>query len=302
MLEILTRAGCFVAIIVLGFVLRRINFFKEGDFRVLSQIALKITLPASIVVSFAQMTIDVSMLTIVFLAMGCGLVYIGIAFLMNLRSTKEQRAFEVLNLPGYNIGLFAMPFVQSFLGSAGVVVTSLFDTGNAFVCLGGSYGIASSVKDGSGFSFKRIGKALVTSVPFLTYIVMIVLNLAKLQLPSPVLSFAEIIKNASTFMAMLMIGVGFKLEADKKQLGRIIKLVAVRYGIAAVFAVVFYYLLPFSLEIRQTLVLLAFSPISSAVPAFTGELKSDVGMSSAINSICILCSIVFMTVLMLIML
>lgn len=302
MLEILTRAGCFVAIIVLGFVLRRINFFKEGDFRVLSQIALKITLPASIVVSFAQMTIDVSMLTIVFLAMGCGLVYIGAAFLMNLRSTKEQRAFEVLNLPGYNIGLFAMPFVQSFLGSAGVVVTSLFDTGNAFVCLGGSYGIASSVKDGSGFSFKRIGKALVTSVPFLTYIVMIVLNLAKLQLPSPVLSFAEIIRNASTFMAMLMIGVGFKLEADKKQLGRIIKLVAVRYGIAAVFAVVFYYLLPFSLEIRQTLVLLAFSPISSAVPAFTGELKSDVGMSSAINSICILCSIVFMTVLMLIML
>ena len=302
MLEILTRAGCFVAIIVLGFVLRRINFFKEGDFRVLSQIALKITLPASIVVSFAQMTIDVSMLTIVFLAMGCGLVYIGAAFLMNLRSTKEQRAFEVLNLPGYNIGLFAMPFVQSFLGSAGVVVTSLFDTGNAFVCLGGSYGIASSVKDGSGFSFKRIAKALVTSVPFLTYIVMIVLNLAKLQLPSPVLSFAEIIRNASTFMAMVMIGVGFKLEADKKQLGRIIKLVAVRYGIAAVFAVVFYYLLPFSLEIRQTLVLLAFSPISSAVPAFTGELKSDVGMSSAINSICILCSIVFMTVLMLIML
>ncbi len=302
MLEILTRAGCFVAIIVLGFVLRRINFFKEGDFRVLSQIALKITLPASIVVSFTQMTIDVSMLTIVFLAMGCGLVYIGAAFLMNLRSTKEQRAFEVLNLPGYNIGLFAMPFVQSFLGSAGVVVTSLFDTGNAFVCLGGSYGIASSVRDESGFSFKRIAKALVTSVPFLTYIVMIVLNLAKLQLPSPVLSFAEIIRNASTFMAMLMIGVGFKLEADKKQLGRIIKLVAVRYGIAAVFAVVFYYLLPFSLEIRQTLVLLAFSPISSAVPAFTGELKSDVGMSSAINSICILCSIVFMTVLMLIML
>lgn len=302
MLEILTRAGCFVAIIVLGFVLRKINFFKEGDFRVLSQIALKITLPASIVVSFAQMTVDVSMLTIVFLAMGCGLIYIGVAFLMNLRSTKEQRAFDILNLPGYNIGLFAMPFVQSFLGAAGVVVTSLFDTGNAFICLGGSYGIASSVKDGSGFSFKRIGKALVTSVPFMTYIIMITLNLAKLRMPAPVLSFAEIVKNASVFMAMLMIGVGFKLEADKKQLGRILKIVAVRYGLSAVFALAFYYLLPFSLEIRQTLMLLAFSPISSAVPAFTGELKSDVGMSSAINSICILCSILFMTVLMLIML
>lgn len=302
MQDILLRAGCFVAIIVLGFILRRINFFREGDFRVLSQIALKITLPASIVVSFAQMTIDPSMLTIVFLALGCGLLYIGVAFLLNLRTARECRAFDVLNIPGYNIGLFAMPFVQSSLGSVGVVVTSLFDTGNAFVCLGGAYGIALSIKEGSGFSFKRIGRALITSVPFLTYIVMIVLNLTKLQLPSPVLSFAEIIRGANTFIAMLMIGVGFRLDADRKQLAQIVKIVAVRYGIAAILASMFYFLLPFSLGIRQTLVLLAFSPISAAVPAFTGEMGSDVGLSSAINSICILCSIVFMTILMVVML
>lgn len=301
MLDLLSRAGCFVAIIVLGFVLRRIGFFKEGDFRVLSQIALKITLPASVVVSFAQMTVEPAMLTVVLISLTCGLVYIGIAFLLNIKSNKEQRAFDVLNIPGYNIGLFAVPFVQSFLGAGGVIVTSLFDTGNAFVCLGGSYGIASSVKDGNGFSFKRIGKALVTSVPFMTYIIMIILNLTRIQLPGVVLSFAEVIKNASTFVAMLMIGVGFELKADKKQLGQIFKIVAVRYGLAAVFASVFYFVLPFALEVRQALVLLAFSPISAAVPAFTGELKSDVGLSSAVNSVCILCSIVFMTALMLVM-
>lgn len=301
MLDLLSRAGCFVAIIVLGFVLRRIGFFKEGDFRVLSQIALKITLPASVVVSFAQMTVEPAMLTVVLISLTCGIVYIGIAFLLNIKSSKEQRAFDVLNIPGYNIGLFAVPFVQSFLGAGGVIVTSLFDTGNAFVCLGGSYGIASSVKDGKGFSFKRIGKALVTSVPFMTYIIMIILNLTRIRLPGVVLSFAEVIKNASTFVAMLMIGVGFELKADKKQLGQIFKIVAVRYGLAAVFASVFYFVLPFALEVRQALVLLAFSPISAAVPAFTGELKSDVGLSSAVNSVCILCSIVFMTVLMLVM-
>lgn len=301
MLDLLSRAGCFVAIIVLGFVLRRIGFFKEGDFRVLSQIALKITLPASVVVSFAQMTVEPAMLTVVLISLTCGIVYIGIAFLLNIKSNKEQRAFDVLNIPGYNIGLFAVPFVQSFLGAGGVIVTSLFDTGNAFVCLGGSYGIASSVKDGKGFSFKRIGKALVTSVPFMTYIIMIILNLTRIQLPGVVLSFAEVIKNATTFVAMLMIGVGFELKADKKQLGQIFKIVAVRYGLAAVFASVFYFVLPFALEVRQALVLLAFSPISAAVPAFTGELKSDVGLSSAVNSVCILCSIVFMTALMLVM-
>ena len=302
MAEILTRAGCFVAIILLGFVLRRVGFFKEGDFRVLSQITLKITLPAAVVVSFSEMTVELSMLYIVLLALGGGLLYIAAAFLINIRSDRTQRAFDVLNLPGYNIGLFAMPFVQSFLGPVGAVTTSLFDVGNAFVCLGGSYGVASSVKEGGSISFNRIGKALLTSVPFMTYVVMITLNLTGLRLPDVVLSFADIIRSANTFMAMLMIGVGFQLQINGRKLWQIAKLVTLRYLIAAGLAAIFYFVLPFSLEIRQTLVLLAFSPIGAAVPAFTGEMKGDVGLSSAVNSVCILCSIVFMTVLMLVML
>jgi len=302
MTEILTKAGCFIAIIILGFVLRYVGFFKEGDFRVLPQITLKLTLPAAIVVSFSQMDMDASMLTISLLGLGCGVVYIIAAFLMNMRYERKQRAFEVLNLPGYNIGLFAMPFVGGFLGPVGGVTTSLFDTGNAFVCLGGAFGVASSINDGSGFSLKRVGKALLTSAPFMTYIVMITLNLTGLRLPTPVISFADTIRGANTFMAMLMLGVGFKLEANRTQILQIIKLVLVRYVLAAVFACIFYFVLPFELEIRQTLVLLVFSPIGAAVPAFTAEMKGDFGLSSAVNSICIVCSIVFMTVLMLVML
>ena len=169
MQDVLIRAGYFVAIILLGFILRKVGLFKEGDFRVLSNITLKITLPASIVVSFAQMEIDPSMLTITLLGFGGGVIYVLVALAVNAKASREQRAFDVLNLPGYNIGLFAMPFVQSFLGPVGVVTTSLFDTGNAFVCLGGSYGIASSIKAGKGFSVGRILKALGTSVPFLSY-------------------------------------------------------------------------------------------------------------------------------------
>lgn len=302
MQDVLIKAGCFIGIIILGFLLRRFGFFKEGDFQILSKITLKITLPAAIVVSFSQIEVQASMLTISLIALLCGILYMIIAFVINSRADRKRQAFEVLNLPGYNIGLFAMPFVGGFMGAIGSVTTSLFDTGNAFVCLGGSYGVASSINDGSGFSGKRIIKALVTSMPFMTYIVMILLNLLGLKLPSPVISYAETIRGANTFMAMLMLGVGFKLEANKSQIFQIVKLVLIRYTVAAILACVFYFLLPFSLEIRQTLVLLAFSPIGAAVPAFTAEMKGDFGLSSAVNSICILCSIVFMTVLMLVML
>lgn len=302
MLEVLIRAGCFVAIIILGFVLRKVGLFQAEDFSVLSKITIKITLPAAIVSSFAGKQIDAGMLTIVLLGLGGGILYMLLGFFTNLRATREKRAFEVLNLPGYNIGNFTLPFVQSFLGPTGVIVTSLFDTGNAFVCLGGAFGISSMIKDGKGFDLRRLVKALLTSVPFLTYIIMVTLNLTHIPIPSPIISCAQIIGNANAFVAMFMIGIGFKLTADRAQLGSIVKILILRYGVATALALIYYYLLPFPLEARQALVILAFSPIGSAVPAFTSELKSDVGLSSAINSISIVISIIIIIALLSVML
>lgn len=302
MQDILIRAGSFIAIMVLGFVLRKAGFFKADDFTLLSKISIRITLPAAIVTNFVGKQIDPSMLSLAALAFAGGLMYIGIAYLLNLKSSREKRAFEVLNLPGYNIGNFTMPFVQSFLGPAGMLATSLFDTGNAFICLGGAFSVAVMIKDGSGFSVKRIAKALLTSVPFVCYIVMMVLSLAHVELPSSVVTFAGIVGNANPFIAMLMLGVGFRLSASRDQIGTVVKLLGLRYGLATVLALIFYFVLPFELEVRQALVILAFSPIGSAVPAFTGEMKGDTGLSSAVNSLSIICSIVIIVVLLSVML
>ena len=303
MLDILLRAGSFISIIVLGYVLKKIGFFKQEDFTILSKITIRITLPCAIVTSFAGKTIDPALLSLTFLAIGCGLVYVLIGFLINSKNGREQQAFEMLNLPGYNIGTFVIPFAQSFLGAMGVIAVSLFDTGNAVICLGGAYSLAAMVKDGDGFSLKRVFRALLKSVPFVAYLVMLLTNLFRLPVPAFILSVAGIGSNANAFMAMLMIGVGFKLElGNKKQVGTIVKLLSIRYGLAALFSAVFYFLLPFALEVRQALVILAFSPIGSAVPGFTQELKGDVGLSSALNSFAMVISIAITVVLLLVML
>lgn len=302
MLDILARACCFVAIIVLGYVLRKVRFFKEEDFQVLSKIVLKITLPAAIVSSFAGKEINAGMLAISLIGLGGGLIYMGLAFVLNRRAGKEQQAFEVLNTSGYNIGNFTMPFVQSFLGPMGVITTSLLDVGNAFVCLGGAYSIASIIKGKGAFSIKTIGKALVRSVAFDSYVVMVTLTLLNISLPGPVISFAQIVGNANAFMAMLMIGVGFKLSGDRSQTGTILRILTVRYSVAALLALGCYFLLPLPLEMRQALVILVFSPIASACPAFTHNLDGDVGLASAVNSISIVCSITFIVSLLMVML
>lgn len=302
MQNILIQSFSYIAIILLGIFLRKIGYFKGEDFSVLSRIAIRITLPASIVVAFSQQTFDPELLIIMAISLGCGALYMAVGYFLQPRAGRDRKAFSLLNLTGYNIGNFTMPFTRDFLGPIGAITTSLFDTGNACICLGGAYGIAASVQDGRGFDFKFLAKKLITSVPFLCYVIMVTLNLAKIRLPEFVISWARIMGNANAFVAMLMIGVGFKLSGDKSQMGYILRHLGVRYAIATVLALCFYFLLPFRLEVRQALVILVFSPIASAAPAFTGELKSDVGLASALNSMSIVCSIVIIVALLLIML
>lgn len=298
MLDVLTRAGCFIAIILLGFLLKKVGLFKDSDFSVLSTIVLKITLPAAIVVNFANKEIDFSMFVLAVLGFAFGLIYVALGYFLNLRKSKQQQAFEILNLPGYNIGCFAMPFVQSFLGAMGVIATCLFDIGNALVCLGGSFSVAKIIKDGGRFSFLKVIKTLSNSIPFILYLIMPVLCITHVQVPNAIVTFAGIIANANAFMAMLMIGVGFKLTANKSQIAYIFKIVSVRYITALILALIIYFALPFSGDVQKALILLVFSPIGAAVPSFTEQLKEDVGLSSAINSICIICSIFFMVIIL----
>lgn len=302
MLDILMRAGSFVAIIVLGYLLKRIGFFKQSDFTLLSRITLRITLPCAIILSFAGKEIDPALFALPVFALGCGLLYVAAGYAMNRKKSAEKRSFEMLNLAGYNIGTFVIPFAQSFVGPAGVMTASIFDIGNAVICLGGSYSLAAMVKAGDGFSAKRIVKALLRSVPFVTYMIMLAVNFLHMTVPEFVLSAAGIGADANAFMAMLMIGVGFHLEASRAQLTTLARLLAVRYALATVFAVVFYFALPFAVEVRQVLVILAFSPIGSAIPGFTDELGGDVGLSSALNSLSIVISIVIIVALLSVML
>ena len=302
MQEILIKAGCYIAVIVLGYVLRQRGFFGPETFGVLSKIVIKITLPCALIASSAGKPIDASLLTISALGLGGGIVYMIAGWLLTRKKGREERAFGVLNVPGYNIGTFALPFTQGFLGPVGVLTTSLFDVGNAFVCLGGSFGVARAIREGGRPDLGRILKAPLTSIPFLTHVVLVTLNLLHWNVPGPVVTFAGIVGNANAFLAMLMIGVGFRLSGNRSQYGTIAKILVTRYAIAAVLALAYYFVLPFSLEIRQALVILAFSPIGSAVPVFTAELKSDVGLSSAINSIAIVISIVIIVTLLVVML
>ena len=98
MAEVLMKAGSFVAVIIMGNLLRRAGFFKEEDFYVLSKIVLKITLPAAIISNFSGIDLKPSMLVVTLLGFAGGILYIAVAFFMSIGKDREERAFNILNL------------------------------------------------------------------------------------------------------------------------------------------------------------------------------------------------------------
>ena len=292
MQDILSRAGCFVAAIIMGYVLKKIKALPDNSFQVLTKLVVMITAPCAIINSFLGTKFDSTMLFLIPMGLAFGGIYMFAAYITHLRDNADWKAFAILNTSAFNIGSFTLPFAQGFLGPVGVITSSLFDIGNACISLGGAYGVASVVKEGSGFSLKKILKLLSKSVPFVCYIIILTITLLGIKLPSFVNDFTKMVGSGNGFLAMFMIGVGFELKADKTQILKIIKLLLVRYAISMLLAFTCYFALPFELAVRQALVILVLSPIPSIAPAFTGELDGDIGLSSAVNSFSILISIV----------
>lgn len=302
MLNILIRAGSYIAIIIMGFVLRRIGFFKESDFSVLSKIVVRITLPAALIVNAATRELDPQLLLLTLFGFFGSMFYVFVGWLLGKRRGKEAQAFNIVNISGYNVGVFVIPFTQTFLGPTGVMAASIFDVGNAFFSLGGSCGIAAAIRTGNGFDFKRVLKALSVSVPFLVHIITFSMNLLHIPFPGPLVECAGIISSANTFLAMLMIGVGFHLSLSRSQIGQILRILLVRFGLAVPLALCYWYLLPFDRIVRLTMVILTAAPLAAAVPGFTEEIGGDVGMSCTICSLMMVISTVTIVTLLLFLL
>lgn len=298
MQSILIRSGCYISIIILGFVLRRIGFFKESDFAVLAKIVVRITLPAVLVVNAATRQLDPRLLVLTLLGFGSSLLYVGIGWLLGRSKGKDAQAFSMLNISGYNIGVFIIPFTEAFLGATGIMAAGIFDVGNAFICLGGSYSIAAAVKNGTGLDVKRVFRTMATSVPLLAHIITFAINLMHITIPSVIVDFAGIIANANAFLAMLMIGVGFRLQLDRSQIGLIVRILLARFGMAIPLALAYWYLLPFDRIVRLALMIITVAPLASAAPGFTEEIGCDSGLACTVSSLMVLISIALVVTLL----
>ena len=139
------------------------------------------------------------------------------------------------------------------------------------------------------------------SPPLVAYVVMFILAVANIDTPPVILTLIRHDGKGQHICCHADVRLLFHIEFKKEYMGEIFKLIGIRHIFAAVCAVIFYFVLPFDLVIRQTLVLLCFAPMSAVAPAYTGMCGGDEGMASCANSVSILCSLVVITALLAIM-
>ena len=306
MASVLLKASAYVAIILFAYALKCVGFFKEGDHRFVSRIILNITLPASIVCGMTGFESDPQLFWLIVLGLGCSVIplLIGYAVTLHKKDDKPLRALTMVNMAGYNIGCFALPFVQTFFGTEATVFICLFDIGNSIMMTAGSYALTSTMlKTGDGEKTSLMGfvKKFVSSTSFDVYMIVMVLCLLKIEIPTAVGDFLRPAANANAFLAMMMLGLMLRIERSPAKLKDVGRILGMRYGIEVIMALLMYFCTPFPLVVRQVLAVLAFAPIGSLAPVFTERCKADGSLSSFACSISIFISVIIIVGLVLTM-
>lgn len=290
--QTLLKSASFVFLILLGYMLKSRGVFEKNDHKILSKIVLNITLPCATIVSFAAYQPEVSLLLAAVLGFAMNCLMLLIAIFASKPYPRSSRAVWLNCVPSYNIGTFALPFVQSFLSPGALVGTCLFNTGNSLMCNGTTYAISKNILDNTkGLDLKRIGKTLLHSIPFLTHFTLLVVGVVGLHIPKALVTFVTPAANANAFLAMFMIGTMFDLHIEKSRLKEVGGILAIRYAVAFAAAAAFYCLLELPLEIRQALAITVLAPVGSVSTALAVDAGGDPAMAASANSLSILISI-----------
>ena len=283
-----------------GYGLKRLGVFRTEDAKVISRIVVHLTLPAALITGFRTFHFDASYLALIVIALVSNFALLGVGLRRTRGGDLATRGLYALNVSSYNIGCFVLPFVQSFLPPEALVGVSMFDAGNCPVNSGVAYAIVSARSSGQRVRLGFVLDKLVHSVPFMTYLTLMVLSILGITLPEPVYQVASTVGGANTFLAMVMIGMLFEVRVEREDRRLILEILAVRYGCSLAMAALVW-VLPLPLLIRQVSVLAMMAPIPSVTMVYCEKCGCKPSLYGVLNSLSIAVSLLLTFPLLLVL-
>lgn len=290
----------FAFFIFLGWLLRRRNVLSPETFGAISGLVLYVTLPCVVVTGLNGVDIGGEMAWVVLIGFLSNVLFLGAAVLATLRmKDADMKAFDRLNMSGFSIGPFAIPYVQAFFPTTGLLTALIFDVGNSTMSAGGTYAILAGSRDGATplALVRGIVSKLMRSGPILSFALMAVLWALGLKLPDAVTTLTQVGASANTFLCMIMIGESINISMAPGAFARIVRLLSLRFVLQCLLAAFFYFCLPFEEEVRRALTLVAFSPVPAMNLIYTAMMRGDLSLAANLSSASVGIAIVMMSVL-----
>ena len=282
---LLNSLGLFV-IILIGYLTKRLNLLMKADGTTISKIVVNVTLPAAIIVNLQSLEVKNQLLLLIAAGLVLNLVMIIIGHFFSKKQEQVEREFLMYSVSGYNIGNFAIPFVQSFMPLA-IPILSFFDIGNSVMLAGGSNVVIEGISGSNGQrpSAKMVLGRLGRSVPFLCYLIMLFFRMVKLDLPPAVFQIAQPIASANTFLSMFMIGLFLELRLPKKDVALVLRVLVIKYASGILLAVVFMLLpIPMMIKIVLCLVSVGQIPTFAVINSVAAGMRAEVvGFTSSLS-------------------
>lgn len=298
MLEIISHLMIFVIIILIGILFKRIGILSKKDAQVISHIVIYLTLPCALLSNANSIHISSLTFKMIMIAIVTNLV---LAFVAYFIAPSNKKAPYMLCASGYNIGNFALPFIQLFFPGTGVAYLCMFDIGNSIMGLGATYVIANSLTSKGKMSIKSIIKRMVSSIPFDTYMIMLILAIFSIKLPAYLLTVTNTIGAGNGFLSMLMIGLMIEPHIPQGDIKDIIKILLVRIIGNTALVLLIMNFIPLPALAIKILAIGLFTPVTSVAPIFSQMCHYDGDIPAVASSISIVVSIIEIVIVMMIL-
>jgi len=280
-----------LSIILLGYLLKKMNILKESDGEVISRLIFNITLPSIVINVFSTMTIDKNLLLIPVISFVYGLFMAVVALIVFRGESRREKGMLTMLVPSFNIGLFAYPLVESIWGTDGLKYFGMFDMGNSFIVFAVCYIIASIYSSNEGeISYKNIFSKTLHSIPFLTYIITLAINLLGFSIPKPIVEITGILSKANMPLSLLALGLYLSFSFKKEYLKNMAKIISLRYVIGFGVGILFYNLLSIDPLFKITMLIGFILPISFTVIPYSVEFGYDTKFVGTVNNFTIIIS------------
>lgn len=290
--EITSIALSFIGLILLSNLLKRRGVLKTEDKDFLSSILINICLPCVIISGFRDFQYSTSLIVAILICVGISITALFLGYMITRKQGRDSRILHMMTSSGYNIGIFTIPFVSSIFTQAAVVCVLMFDIGNAIFVFGTSAAITSYAVDGDKRNpLPALLKKLFSTTPFIIYMIMLAFQVLHVTIVDEIYVFVDLCASATSFLAMILVGIMIEIEVDRSELASIISALILRYTISFSAAAIIFFSTIFETDLKKALMIALCSPVSTASVVFSQKLNCKSSLIGAVSSLSIVISI-----------